>query len=162
VTLLLAALYAASAHADESLESLRAEYRRETDAVKRAKLFPKLGAALIAEMRKQESTRQYDAVAPLFLEYRDGASAAYAGLVATGRDAERHSKGFRELEMHLRQSLHHLNDIIFGLPLEYREPLRGPQREIEEIDERLIKALFPGGPQPRKAPPSASETHPLL
>jgi hypothetical protein len=160
--LLLASVLAAPARADESLESLRAEFHRETDAVKRAKLFPKLGVALIAEMRKLESARQYDGVAPLFLEYRDGASAAYAGLAATGRDAEKHSKGFRELEMHLRQSLHSLNDIVFGLPLDDREPLRGPQQEIEQIEERLIRALFPRAPQPGKTPPSAAQTHPLV
>jgi hypothetical protein len=159
---LLVALVAAPARADESLESLRTEFHRETDAVKRAKLFPKLGTALIAEMRKLESTRQYDAVAPLFLEYRDGAKAAYEGLAASGRDAEKHSKGFRELEMHLRQSLHSLNDIVFGLPLDDREPLRGPQQEIEQIEEQLIRALFPRGPQPGKTPPSAARTHPLV
>jgi len=159
---LLAALVTPPARAEESLEGLRAEFHRETDAVKRAKLFPKLGAALIAEMRKQESARQYEGVAPLFLEYRDGASAAYDGLAASGRDAEKHPKGFRELEMHLRQSLHALNDIVFGLPLEDREPLRGPQQEIEQIEERLIRALFPRGPQPHKTPPSAAQAHPLV
>jgi len=160
---LLAACWAAApSRADESLETLRLEFQHQSDPVKRAKSFPKLGAALIAQMRKLESAREYDGVAPLFREYHDAAAAAYDGLAATGRDAEKHSGGFRELEMHLRQSLHQLNDLVFGLPLDDREALRAPQKEIEEIDAKLVKALFPRGPEPRKTPPSGSSPHPEL
>lgn len=160
--LLVAAVIAAQAGADESLSKLREEFRQESDPVKRAKFFPKLGTALIAEMRKAESTREYDSVRPLFLEFRDSAKAAFAGLMAMGRDAEKHSKGFRELEMYLRRSLHPLNDIVFGLPLEDREPLVGPQHDIEEMDDRLVRALFPHTPEAPKTPPSATGTHPEL
>ena len=157
---LLWAAYAPGAWADDSLAKLREEYRQETDPIRRAKLFPKLGNALIAEMRKDESTREYDSVRPLFVEYRDGAMAAFAGLMATGRDAEKHSKGFRELEMHLRQSLRALNDLIFGLPLEDREALLGAQRDIESMDDRLVRALFPHTPDAPKTPPSSAGEHP--
>jgi hypothetical protein len=158
--LLAAAIFTAPAPADESLESLRREFQQQADPVKRAKHFPKFGAALLAEMKKQEAAKQFDRVPPLFLEYHDSAAAAFAGLAATGHDAEKHPAGFRELEMHLRQSLHQVNDIVFGLPLDDREPLRKPQQEIEDLDNRLIKALFPRGPQPHKAPPSAAGPHP--
>src|SRR5271167_2406764 len=77
--LLVAALGGAQARADEPLETLRLEFQHQSDAIKRAKMFPKLGVALIAEMKKLESTRQYDGVAPLFLEYHDSAAAAYSG-----------------------------------------------------------------------------------
>ncbi len=158
--LLLSAGFAPGARADDTLAKLREEYRQETEPIRRAKFFPKLGNALIAEMRKAESTREYDSVRPLFVEYRDGAGAAFAGLMATGRDAEKHSKGFRELEMHLRQSLRALNDLVFGLPLEDREALLGAQREIESMDDRLVRALFPHTPDAPKTPPSSASPHP--
>jgi hypothetical protein len=158
--LLAAGFIATPARADEPLGNLRQEFQQQADPVKRAKLFPKLGAALIAEMKKQEAAKQFDRVPPLFLEYRDSAAAAFAGLAGTGRDAEKHPAGFRELEMHLRRSLHVVNDIVFGLPLEDREPLRKPQQEIEDLDNRLIKALFPRGSQAPKTPPSAAGAHP--
>jgi len=160
--MLAAALLLPPVRAEERLETLRAEFQQQNDPVKRAKLFGKLGNALIAEMRKLESTRQYDGVAPLFREYHDAATAAYSGLAATGRDAEKHSNGYRELEMHLRQSVHQLNDLVFGLPLADREALRGPQKDIEDLDEKLVKALFPRGPEPHKTPPSAPQPHPEL
>ena len=157
---LVAALIGTPARAEERLDALRAEFRSQTDAVKRAKLFPKLGSALIAQMRKLESTRDYEGVPPLFLEYHDSATAAYNGLAATGRDAEKHSNGYRELEIHLRQALRQLNDLVFGLPLADREALRGPQKDIEDLDEKLVKALFPRSQEPHKTPPSAPQPHP--
>src|SRR5271156_5476740 len=81
---------------EESLANLRSQFLQQTDPVRRAKVFPKYGDALMAEMRKQEAAREYDQVAPLFVEYRDAASATYAGLSADGRDAEKHPNGFRE------------------------------------------------------------------
>jgi hypothetical protein len=158
--LLAAAFFAAPARAGETLERLREQFHGERDPVQRAKLFSKLGAALLAEMKKQEAEKQYERVLPLFLEYRDSAAAATSGLTATGIDAEKHPAGFRELEMHMRKSLHQVNDIVFGMPLEDREPLRKAQQEIEDLDNRLVKSLFPRGSQSRKTPPSAADPHP--
>jgi len=158
---LLAAFLAPLARAEERLQTIRAEFHQQTDPVRRAKLFNKLGNTLIAEMRRLESTRQYEAVAPLFLEYRDSAIAAYNGLTSSGRDAEKHSGGYRELEMQLRQGAHQLNDLVFGLPLADRDPLRAPQREVEELDEKLVRALFPHTPEEHKTPPSTPPAHPV-
>src|SRR5271167_299738 len=153
--LLAAAIFAEAARAAENVERLREQFHQGQDPVQRAKLFPKLGAALLDEMKKLEAAKQYEQVLPLFLEYRDSAAAAFSGLTATGVDPEKHSAGFRELEMYLRRSLHQVNDVVFGMPLEDREPLRKAQQEIEDLDNRLVKALFPRGSQARKTPPSA-------
>ena len=158
--LCLAAIAAAPARAEDVLPVLRLEFQHQSDPVKRAKLFPKLGNALIAEMRRLESSREYETVPTLFHEYHDAASAAYDGLASSGRDAEKHSSGFRELEMHLRQSLHPLNDLVFGLPLADRDGLRLPQKDIEDLDDKLVKALFPRIPQHPKTPPSGAPPHP--
>jgi hypothetical protein len=158
--LLAAGIGASPALAGQSLEQLREEFKQETDPVQRAKLFPKFGAALLAEMRKKEEAKEFAGVPPLFLEYRDGATAAYSGLEATGRDAEKQSAGFRELEMHLRKSLHPVNDIVFGMPFDEREPLRKPQKDIEDLDNRLVKELFPRRTENHKTPPSAENPHP--
>ncbi len=159
---LAAALLAAPLRAEEHLEALRTEFHNQNDPVKRAKFFSKLGAGLIAEMRKLESAHQFDGVTPLFLEFHDSATQAYDGLAATGRDAEKHSGGYRELEMYLCQALHPLNDLIFELPLADREALRGPQKDIEDLDEKLVRALFPHEPGSHKTPPSAAQPHPVL
>ena len=158
--LLATAICAAPALADQSLERLREEFHRETDAVQRAKHFPKFGSALLTEMKKKEGAKQYDGVLPLFLEYRDCAEAAFSGLTATGRDPGKKSAGFRELEMHLRQSLHQVNDIVFGMPFGEREPLRKAQKDIEDLDNRLVKELFPRQSQAEKTPPSGANPHP--
>ena len=158
--LLAAAICAAPALAGQPLDRLREEFRQETDAVRRAKLFPKLGSALLAEMRKQEEAKQYDRVLPLFLEYHDSAEAAFSGLAATGRDPGKKSAGFRELEMHLRTSLHQLSDVVFGMPFDERKTLRKPEKDIEDLDNRLVKGLFPREPETDKTPPSAAKPHP--
>jgi hypothetical protein len=150
----------AAAPREDDLASLRAQFQQQTDAIKRAKLFPKLGTALLAEMKRQEAAKQYERVPPLLIEYRDSAASAVSALSAGGRDAEKHASGFRELEMHLRHALHQVNDIVYGMPLEDREPLLGPQHDIEDLDNKLVKALFPRGPQPQGAPPSKGNPHP--
>jgi hypothetical protein len=157
---LAAAAWPGRVAAEDPLPILRAEFQRQKDPVKRAKLFPKLGNALLAEMRKDIQAKEFDRVPPLLLEYRDGAKAAFEGLAATGRDADKHPAGFRELEMHLRQSLHVVNDIIFALPLEEHGPLMAPQRDLELIDQQLVKALFPGNHEGARTPPSSSQSHP--
>ena len=141
---------------EDDLASLRSQFRQQTDPVKRAKLFPKLGNALLAEMKKQETAKEYDRVPPLLVEYRDSAAIAVSAITAAGRDAEKHAAGFRELEMHLRHAIHQVSNIVYGMPLDDREPLLGPQRDIEDLDNRLVKALFPRGPQP----PPAAKPHP--
>jgi hypothetical protein len=158
--LLAAAICATPALAGKPLERLREEFHQETDPVQRAKLFPKFGAALLAEMKNKEEAKQYEGVLPLFLEYRDCAEAVFSALIATGRDPGRKSAGFRQLEMHLRKSLHQVSDIVFGLPLDEREPLRKPQKDIEDLDNQLVKELFPVETQTNKTPPSGANPHP--
>jgi hypothetical protein len=160
MAMLLAAAWPLSASAEDVLGGLRAEFQRQTDPVRRAKLFPKLGNALLAEMRKQIQEQAYDRVPPLLFEYRDGAKASVDGLDAAGRDASQHPGGYRELEMHLRQSLHVVNDVIYALPVEDRDALRAPQHDLERLDERLVKALFPSHGPAAKTPPSSSPSHP--
>ena len=129
--------------------------------MKRARRFPKLGSALIAEMRQLEAEKKFDAVPPLFREYHDDATAAFDALMASEHDAERHPKGFRELEIHLRDSVRQLNDLLFGVPLEDRESLRKAEHDIETMDDKLVQALFPRNPGQHKTPPSGPAAHPL-
>jgi hypothetical protein len=150
----------AAAPREDDLASLRAQFQQQTDPIKRAKLFPRLGTALLAEMKKQETAKQYERVPALLIEYRDSAAIAVSALSGAGRDAEKHASGFRELEMHLRRALRQVNDIVYGMPLDDREPLLGPQHDIEDLDNKLVKALFPRGPQPPGAPPSKGNPHP--
>src|SRR5271155_2397683 len=77
-------LAAPALRANDSLEMLRSEFRAEVDPVRRARLFSKLGAALLGEMKKHEEAKEFDRVPSLFLEYRGAASAAYSGLTADG------------------------------------------------------------------------------
>jgi len=159
--LLAAATVPRRASAHDSLAHLREEFQQEHDPVKRARRFPRLGSALIAEMRRLEDARQFDAVPPLYREYHDDATAAFDGLMAGARDAERHPKGFRELEIHFRDSLRSLNDLLYGVPLDDRESLRKAQHDIEIMDDRLVQALFPRVPDKPRTPPSGPAEHPL-
>lgn len=157
---LLAASWPLAAAAQDSLVVLRKDFQHQADPVGRAKKFPRLGNALLAEMRKDLQAKDFDRVPPLLAEYRDGAAAAFSGLEAAGRDADKHPGGYRELEMHLRQSLHVVNDIVFALPLEQRGGPLAAQRDLERLDEKLVKALFPTRPEGARTPPSSTSPHP--
>jgi hypothetical protein len=144
----------------ETLDELRTDFRRETDPVKRAKLFPKLGNALLDEMKKQGDADKFEQSLALLKEYRDSADAALSGLEAMHRDAEKHSAGYRELEVHLRQSLHRVDDIVRSFPLDERDPFRGIQQDLDGLEQRLIKALFPRRPDAQNSKPAGDRKGP--
>jgi len=51
----------------------------------------------------------------------------------------------------LRVSIRVLNDLVFGLPVDQRDPFKAGVQDLQEINSELIKELFPRQPgAPRK------------
>jgi hypothetical protein len=151
---------AAAGPARETLETLRARFRGENEAVKRAKFFPKFGAALLEEMKKEGDAGRFQEAFAILREYRDAVRMTLDALEATGRDAEKHPAGFLQLEVHLRQSLRQVGDIVRSFPYAERELFQPVQKDLDQIAERLVKELFPRGPEPKNGPPAAGAKKP--
>ena len=150
----MAALLTASTFAQGRVSELERRFEQTLDPVGKAKLMPDLGEAEFAEIRKDvEADRQMDAVAGLE-KYRDQAQACAKALDAAGLDAEKHSSGFKQLQISLRESLRRLDALLPMMTADDQAPFVEVRKELDELDRHLIQELFPGRVQ---APPKAAK-----
>jgi hypothetical protein len=152
-TLLFAALVfmpaAALAQASQ-LEAHKARFQRESSPVEKAKLMRKLGEAQLDAAREHARTGQVDAALEMVASYRDAVVLAHGGLKSSGINAERKPGGFKQLEIHVRQGLRRLEDLILAIPVDRREPFEAIRKQLDEIDRELIEMLFPRRPEKKK------------
>jgi hypothetical protein len=138
--------FAAGAAGEDRLGILREQFQADRDVVHQAKTFSKLGDALLDELHKVADAGEIPAAQAVLTEYRDDLRRIVAALRATGRDAEKQSGGFRELEMYLRKALPRLDQIILLVPFDLREPFEAQRRTVAAIDADLFHLLFPRQP----------------
>jgi hypothetical protein len=153
-----AAFFACAAmFAADNLEALQARFDHETDAVRKAKLFEKLGDAQFAEARKFGGGQDYSAVGLIMEKYRDNARAAFDALKKSQPDAERHPNGYKQLQFHVHRSLRELDDILLVAPPEYKPPLRLVRQDLNVSNDELLHMLFPRRPGEHPVTPRLPE-----
>src|SRR5258706_3374892 len=129
--------------AQDRLTVEQARYDQETDPVRKARALAKLGDEQIDEARKQ--LKNGDEVASLHtLElYRDEVRHIAELLKATGVDPEKKPAGFKELQISLRETVRHIDDLILTLPVDKRPFFREVRTDLVNTQNELIDALFP-------------------
>ena len=119
---------------------------QSNDPVQNAKTVVKQGELQLAQVRREVNAENYGEALRFLTEYRDAVKAAHAALKASGRDAEKKPGGFKNLEIHIRQSMQRLEQTILSLPVDEREPFTVIRKELDSIDKELIEVLFPRQP----------------
>jgi hypothetical protein len=121
----------------------QSRYDQETDPVRKARALVKLGDDQIDEARKQ--LKNGDEVASLHTleQYRDEVQHVAELLKATGVDPEKKPAGFKELQISLRQTVRHIDDLILTLPVDKRPFFREVRTDLINTQNELIDALFP-------------------
>jgi len=157
----IAALFVIPAAA-QSIPDLQSQFDRETDAVRKAKLFLKLGDAQFDETRRAGKAGDNNTVGYTLEKYRDNAHAALEVLRKQRHDAEKHSNGFRQLEIHVRKGIREVEEAMTAAPDQYKPPLQIVRQDLLDMDADLIKLLFPHRPtaQPPPAPTPTPEKQP--
>jgi hypothetical protein len=143
--------------AGDKVQELQARFDRETDAVRKAKVFEKLGDAQFEEARKSGSAGNYSAVGLTMESYRDDARAALDALKKNQPDAERHPNGYKQLQYHVHRSLRELDEILVVAPPEYRPPLRLVRQDLAAMNDELLRMLFPRRPGEHPLKPPAEK-----
>ncbi len=75
--------------------------------------------------------------------------------------ADKHSQGYRHLELQTRRGIREVEDILIIVPEEVRPPLQIVRENLIQMDDELIRALFPrrtnetDKPQPTTPPATA-------
>lgn len=140
----------------DNLSELQAQFDRESNPVRKAKMLAKLGDAQFEEARRAGREGDNNTVGFTMEKYRDNARAAVEALKKQHTDAEKHSDGYRQLEMHVRKGIREVEDTMLAAPAPYKPPLQIVRRDLVAMDDELIKLLFPHRPaetRPATPPP---------
>jgi len=143
----------------QSIADLQTQFDRETDSVRKAKLLVKLGDAQFDETRRAGVAGDNNTVGYTLEKYRDNVRTAVDALKKQHPDGEKHSNGYRQLEMHVRKGIREVEEAMAAAPDPYKPPLQIVRGDLIAFDEELIKALFPHRPtdQPPPTPPTEKQ-----
>lgn len=141
-----------------NLPQLQQHFDQEKDGVRKAKMLQKLGDAEFARERELSRAADYSSVGLEMEKYRDNVRAAVEALKKTHPDAEKHSSGYRQLEMHVGSGIREIRDVILAVPEQYRPPMMIVEKDLKELDAELLRLLFPR--RPGEQPPTSSGKEP--
>ena len=132
-----------------------AQYQHETDPVRKARALAKFGDEQVDLARKQLKDGEDVASLHTLEQYRDEVRETVAALKAAGIDAEKKPAGFKELQISLRETVRHIDDLILTLPVDKRPFFREVRNDLVMDQNDLIDALFPRKPDrnPKKSNP---------
>ena len=136
--------------AQESVAELQAKFDRENNSVRKAKLLVKLGDAQFEESRRAGKAGDNNAVDATMEKYRDNARVAIDALKKDHRDAEHHTSGYKQLQIHVHKSLREVDETLVVAPDEFRPPLEVVRRDLANMDDELLELLFPRHPVEKK------------
>lgn len=150
--MLVALALASPGFSQTRIEDLRQRLVQESDPVQKAKKMPQLGEAEFRQIQKDVASEQFADALGLLRQYRDEVRSCVQGLDATGVNAEKHSAGFRQLQISLRESLRRLDIMIPRISPEAQSGFIETRTDLNEINKNLIEELFP---RPKQPPPKA-------
>jgi hypothetical protein len=84
-------------------------------------------------------------------KYRDNARGSLDALKKQHPDAERQLSGYKQLQMHIRKALRDLKEILLLAPPEVKPPLQLVQQDLANMDDELLRMLFPPRPGKKSA-----------
>jgi hypothetical protein len=136
---------------------LLARIGREQNLVKRAKFEIRLGRVKLLQAIEAYDRGDAEQCHQLLSAYQERMKGAWATLQASGRQAWRHHQGFRELDIALREDGRYLEDFMRRIPFQDRAPVESVAKEMDELRNKVLKALFP----PERLRKKSSEVTPI-
>jgi hypothetical protein len=145
----------------DKLEDLQQHFDKETHAGSKVKALDKLTEAQFEQSRKATAAGDFNSAGLILEKYRDNVRACFDLLRKQEPDADRHPSGYRQLELQTRRGIREVEDTMLTAPPELRPPLELVHKDILQIDDDLIRLLFPRRtPEPEKVPPVPPEAKP--
>src|SRR5882762_6513649 len=140
----------------DDVNTLQARFDREGNSVHKAKLLEKLGDAQLELTRRASQANDFKTIGFVMEKYRDNARAAVDALKKDHRDAEHHTNGFKQLQIHVHKALREVDEVLVVAPDEFRPPLEIVRRDLAAIDSELLDLLFPRHPNEKKSAAKSS------
>jgi hypothetical protein len=129
--------------AADKLQELQEHFDRETHAGSKVKILQKLGEAQFAAAASAAKAEDFGAVGLTFEKYRDNVRTCFDLLMKQETDSEKHSEGYRHLELQTRRGLREVDEMLNIVPPDVQPPLQIVRQDLIGIDDKLIKILFP-------------------
>ena len=126
-------------------------FEHETDPVHRAKLMPRLGDEQFHEIAKEISDGNLPEALTILKKYHDEVALCTKELDAKVSDPEKHSGGFKELEISVRQSLRRLDELLVSMTGEEQKPFLEVREDLDRMNRHLVRELFPRQPVPEES-----------
>jgi hypothetical protein len=142
--------------ATDVLAELQAHFDHETNGVHKAKLLDKLADAEFNQTRTSGTAGDYNAIGLILEKYRDNVRVTLDALKKEHPDAERHSNGYRQLEINVRKGIHEVDEILLIAPEQYKPPIGLVRHDLAASEDELIAMLFPPHHQTQPPPPVSS------
>jgi hypothetical protein len=140
----------------DKVADLQKSFDKETHAGNKIKTLEKLSDAQFELTRKASAAGDFNTVGFTFEKYRDNLRVCFDLLKKQEPDADKHSGEYRRLELQTRRGLREVEDTLVIAPPEVHPPLEIVHKDIVDMDDELIRLLFPKRtPEPVKAPPAA-------
>lgn len=154
---LLLGVCAWAAGADK-VKDLQDHFDKETHAGGKVKALDKLSDAQFEAIGKAIQANDYTTAGLSFEKYRDNVRVTLELLKKQEPDADRHSGGYRQLELQVRKGIRELEDTMQVAPLEMQPPLGIVHKDLLDMDNELIRLLFPRRTKdPQQVPPVPEE-----
>ena len=139
----------------DKMKELQEHFDRDTHAGAKIKDLQKLGPMEFDAATQAGKAGDYNTVGLILEKYRDNVRQAFELLRKQEPDADRHPGGYRQLELEVRQGIREVEDTILVAPEDVRPPLEIVRKDLIEMDDALIRHLFPRRTKdPEKAPPA--------
>jgi chromosome segregation ATPase len=143
---LMVLIAAGAALCQSRTAELRARFNQETNPVRKAKLMRDLGEAELKDIDRDLDAGKVSDAAAAFERYRDEVRSCEQALDTMGSNAEKHSSGFKQLEISVRESLRRLDSIIPTLTGDQQSRFVAVRGDLSQINQHLLQELFPHAP----------------
>lgn len=151
--LMILALFPSCGLAQSRAAEFHARFMQENDPMRRAQGMPKLGEAEFDEIARDTDAGKIPEALELLKEYRDEIASCEKSLDARKIDAERHPRGYKQMEISLRESLRKLNSLMVSFTTDEQAPFAEVRESLQELNRHLMRELFPKGPNDGNTPP---------
>jgi hypothetical protein len=138
----------------DKVAELQEHFDHETHASAKIKVLEKLGQAQFEAAGKAGQDGDFSTEGLILEKYRDNARTAFELLKKQEPDSDRHANDYRHLELQVRRAIREVEDTLISVPDAVRPPLEIVDQDLINMDDDLIRILFPRRTkEPQKVPP---------
>jgi hypothetical protein len=144
----------------DKLKELQDHFDKETRAANKIKILDKLAEAQFDACRKAGDSADFVTLGLILEKYRDNVRVVLQLLKQQEPDADRRSSGYRHLELQVRGGIREVEESLIAVPLDLRPPLEIVHKDLLDMDDELIRLLFPRRTKDPENVPAIPEVKP--